>query len=39
VNFMLRCFRFGVYALLIFIFVYVLVDPKDEYYANECDKR
>eukprot|EP00347_Sterkiella_histriomuscorum_P020903 403336019 len=39
VNFLLRNFRFGIYILLIFIFVYTLIDPNDEYYFNECQKR
>ena len=38
-NVLLRGFRFATYAMLMFVFVYTLCDPNDEYYYNECRKR
>jgi hypothetical protein len=39
INFLLRILRFAFYFFLLFILVVAMVDPKDKYYSDECDKR
>ena len=38
-NFLLRFLRFSCYLLLLFLFVNVIINPKDSYYHSECGKR
>ena len=39
INFLLRILRFGCYFFLLFILVVAMVDPKDKFYSDECEKR
>lgn len=37
--FPLRILRFLATSFLLFIMVYVIIDPQDSYYQDECEKR
>lgn len=38
-NFSLRFLRWIISICLLYLFVYVLIDPEGSYYQQECDKR
>lgn len=39
IGFLLRCLRFLTGFLILFLAVYLIIDPRDNYYNEECNKR